>query len=167
MEGDEGGTDGAAGSSAAHGATVGGEVALAAERSAVDGGVAGRKRERGVVSSEMAVKRFVAFVGGVQVSRVVMVSGVHVIAGRKRTRNGEDGHEAAEADGVVRQRDERSERHARRERRRRIAEASAAESTTRSDEGSRGTPEVWCEEATADDGRDEGAGGLGDRTGVG
>ena len=90
------------------------------------------------------------------------------IAGRKRTRNGEDGHEAAEADGLLRQRDERSERRARRERRRQIAEASsAAESTTRSDEGSSGTPEVWCEEATADDGRDAGAGGLGDRTGVG
>ena len=133
------------------------------------GGVAGRKRERGVASSETAVKRFVAFVGGVQVSRVVMVSGVHLIAGVKRTRENEGGHAEAGMDGVVRRRrqDERDERRERLERRRRIAEARAAESATRSGEGSSGTPEVWCEGPAADDGRSEGAGGLGDRTGVG
>ena len=159
--------DGAAGSSAAHSAAVGDTAGPVTARSVQTGGVAGRKRERGVASSETAVKRFVAFVGGVQVSRVVMVSGVHLIAGVKRTRENEGGHAEAGMDGVVRRQDERDERRERLERRRRIAEARAAESATRSGEGSSGTPEVWCEGPAADDGRSEGAGGLGDRTGVG
>ena len=47
-----------------------------------------RKRCRGAAAGgEMAVKRFVAFVEGERVARVVMVSGVQVIAGeRKRAR---------------------------------------------------------------------------------
>ena len=47
-----------------------------------------RKRPASVaVGGEMAVKRFVAFVEGERVARVVMVSGVQVIAGeRKRAR---------------------------------------------------------------------------------
>jgi hypothetical protein len=146
---------------------VDGAAVLATAQDAVAGGVAGRKRQRGVASSEMAVKRFVAFVGGVQVSRVVMVGGVHTLTGAKRTRDGADERAEAAAADVVRRRDERGERRERREQRRRVAEVDAVESAARRGEGSSGASDVWCEEVTAADGRDEGAGGLGDRTGVG
>ena len=58
----------------------------AAAENAAGGGAARRKRGRGVVGGEMAVKRFVAFFAGVRVDRVVMVGGVHVLAGAARTR---------------------------------------------------------------------------------
>ena len=120
----------------------------------------------------MAVKRFVAFVAGVRVSRVVMVGGVHVLAGAKRTRGGED-ERGDEVDRVMRQRDERGERVERRAQRRRIAEQNIRRGAEASRSEGAGGPGVHG----ASDGSEEfggarsagnwGAGGLGDRTGVG
>ena len=172
-DGGEGGTDGTAGSSAAHGAMVIGAAEAAAVGGAAGRGTTACKRNRGVVSGEMAVKRFVAFVAGVRVSRVVMVGGVHVLAGAKRTRDDEDEDREA-VDCEVRQRDERGERFERRARRRRIAEANfrRGEDEASRSEGAGGPGDDGASDGSAEFGGARsagnwGAGGLGDRTGVG
>ena len=121
----------------------------------------------------MAVKRFVAFVAGARVSRVVMVSGVHVLAGAKRTRDDENEH-GEEVGRVVRQRDERGERFERRQQRRGIAEANIrrGEDEASRSEGAGGPGDDGASDGSAEFGGARsagnwGAGGLGDRTGVG
>ena len=118
----------------------------------------------------MAVVRFAAFAAGVSVGEVSMVGGVHVLAGRKRT------VETAE-ERVVAQRDERGARQERREQRRTEAQR-ADETTTRTgslEYGRRRDDEpIGGNGNDGSDGEVEfggagawGAGGLGDRTGVG
>ena len=176
-DGGEGGTAGTAGSSAAHGAMVSGAAGSAAVNGAAEGDTTGRKRDRGVVSGELAVKKFVAFVAGVRVSRVVMVGGVHVLAGTKRTRDGED-ESRGEVGRAERQRDERGARFERREQRRRIAEENGVgrdegrESEASRLEGAGGPGDDGASEGSEEFGGawstgNWGAGGLGDRTGVG
>ena len=89
----DGDSHGAAGSSAVHAAVGTRQAEATVSDGASEGECDGvraqaRKRCRGAAAGgEMAVKRFVAFVEGERVARVVMVSGVQVIAGeRKRAR---------------------------------------------------------------------------------
>ena len=139
-----------------------------------------RKRDRGVVGGEVAIKRFVAFFAGVRVDRVVMVGGVHVLAGAART------GDEAEVGREVRQRGERGERYARRttrrqaedgrsadgERMRRCGDGDAAGSAASGSEGAGGPGDDGASDGSEEFGGARGAGnwgagGLGDRTGVG
>ena len=138
------------------------------------GGCVGRKRKRVVKGSARAVERFAAFAAGVRVQDVTMVGGVHVLAGAKRTAVVVD-------ERVVRQRGERDARRERREQAVRAAEEQrqrSSGSTRRRTDGGRsstvndrdggGSGEEECEEAPESGGAGNwGAGGLGDRTGVG
>ena len=125
------------------------------------GGRAGSKRKRktGGVGGEMAVRRFAAFAAGARMEDVVMVGGVHEVSGAKRSM-------PAVEERVVGQRDGRGERRERREQRRTAEQQQQArrrgdgpEKRPRRDGGDGGTKfggaGAW------------GAGGLGDRTGVG
>ena len=123
----------------------------------------------------MAVKRFVAFFAGVRVDRVVMVGGVHVLAGAARTRD------EAEVGREVRQRGGRGETYAQRdvrrragdgrsaddERMRRCGDGDAAGSEGAGGPGGDGASDGSEEFGGARGAGNWGAGGLGDRTGVG
>ena len=152
-----------------HGTTAGSTAAPRVDM-AMDGDPGGgntraaRKRKRLGQSGEVAVRRFAAFAAGVHTEDVVMVGGVHVLVSRKRAVEEED-------ERHLRQRDERGERRERRERR---GMAPAAED--KEPERENGRPGVWDarDSEESDGGEDEfggaggwGAGGLGDRTGVG
>ena len=177
-----GGTDSSGGGGGQDAVGSGAEYAMTREQRADadesggmnggNGGVTAQTRKRrlsGAMGGEMAVKRFVAFATGARVERVVMVSGVQVIAGeRKRPRRGE---RAA----------------ARRQRRRRDTHDEGRRDDAswggggRDDSDDRDTDRVTDAEclegpgASAGVTRDEdergsggwGPGGLGDRTGVG
>ena len=121
--------------------------------------VTGKRKRRGAMGA-MAVKRMVAFVQGSEVQHVVMVSGVQVLAGVKRTRDDEP--KRAEQRGP-------QEQHQRQDAEQDEEQQPLSARAVRARR--RATVENGREREREENGREvnrgSGPGGLGDRVGVG